>query len=126
MMNRQPEVKKALSILVDNIRERRRVLRLSQEQLAEKADLSVNYVSKIEVGLKIPSLSTTVRLAKALEMEPSDILAEGAPKEMDDAQELGFALRSLPEAEAEFLLSQFRASLKLIRKLLKDKSNGRG
>ncbi len=45
---------------------------------------------------------------------------------MDEAHELGFALRSVPEAEAKFLIDQFRATLKEIRKLLKAKSARQG
>ena len=120
MMNDKLDVKKTLGILMSNVRERRRALGLSQDQLAERANLSVNYVSKIEIGLKAPSLSATIRLAVALEMEPSDILVEEAPKWMDEAQEVGFALRSVLPTEAEFLMTQFRSTLKLIRRLLRD------
>lgn len=124
-MNEKADTKRIISILVKNVRERRRVLGLSQEQLAERADLSINYVSKIEIGVKTPSLNTILRLAKALEMEPSDILVEKFPKWTDASHEMGYALRTLPDTEAEFLIGQFRASLKLIRKLLKDKPKER-
>jgi transcriptional regulator with XRE-family HTH domain len=120
MMNEQADVKKTLSILVDNMRQRRRVLGISQEQLAERVGVSVNHVSKIEVGLKTPSLGTTIKIARALEMEPSDLFADECAEWMDESHELGFALRSLPDTEAKFLIDQFRSSLKIIKKLLKD------
>ncbi len=58
MMNEKADIQTTLAALVRNMRERRRALGLSQEQFAEKADMSANYISKIEVGLRIPSLST--------------------------------------------------------------------
>lgn len=116
-MNEKADIKKTLSIIVDNMRERRRILGISQEQLAERANLSVNYISKIEIGLKIPSLSTTIRIAKALEMEVSDIFANKTAKWINETQEIGFTLHSLPDMEAEFLIKQFRDTLKLIRSL---------
>jgi hypothetical protein len=75
-------------------------------------------VPKIEIGLKVPSLSTTIRLAKALGMEVSDIPADDDAKWMDQAPEIAFALSSLPDAEAESLVGQFRTTLEHIRGLL--------
>jgi len=126
MMNRQADLSRTLSVLVDNIREGRRALGLSQEQLAERAGLSANYVSKIEIGLKVPSLSTTIRLARALGMEVSDILADRDSKWMDEAQALAHTLRSLPDSEAEFFLRHFRTLLGHVRGLFKHRSNRAG
>lgn len=125
MMNRQADIKKTLTILANHMRDRRRTLGLTQEGLAEVTELSTNYIARIELGLKIPSLSTTVRLANALGMEVSDILAGEDAKWIDEAQELAFALRSLPDSEAEFLLKQFRMLMEHIKGLLKDKSSKR-
>uniref|UniRef100_UPI00241CE5D2 helix-turn-helix domain-containing protein n=1 Tax=Cloacibacillus evryensis TaxID=508460 RepID=UPI00241CE5D2 len=41
--------------------------RLTQENLAEKVDLSVSYISEIENGKKRPSLKTLEKIAAALE-----------------------------------------------------------
>ncbi len=120
MMNERADIERTLSILVDHLRDRRRALGLTQEGLAERADLSTNYVAKIELGLKTPSLSTTIRLARALGMEVSDILADEGAKWMDQTQELAFALRSLPDSEAEFLVAQFRTLIERIKGLIKD------
>lgn len=48
------------------IRRRRRELDLSQEQLAERAELHRNYVSGIETGTRNPSLKNIEKLAIAL------------------------------------------------------------
>ena len=45
------------------IRELRRKRNLTQEKLAELADLSVPYISHLERGTKKPSLAVLVRLA---------------------------------------------------------------
>ena len=119
MMNEKANIKKTLSILVKNIRERRRTLGLTQEQLAEKTDVSTNHLAKIELGLRVPSLSTTIKLAGALDIEVSDILAGEDAKWMDEVQELAFILRSLPDDEAEFLIKQFRVMIEHTSKLIK-------
>jgi transcriptional regulator with XRE-family HTH domain len=56
------------------IRRRRRELDLSQEQLAERAELHRTYISSIERGAQNPSLENIERLAIALEISIADLL----------------------------------------------------
>jgi transcriptional regulator with XRE-family HTH domain len=58
------------------LRELRKERGLTQEALAEAADLSGNYVSELELGQKVPSLTILVRLAQALEVGASDLLSD--------------------------------------------------
>lgn len=53
------------------IRRRRRELDLSQEELAERAELHRTYVSDIERGDRNPSLENIEKLAKALGIKVS-------------------------------------------------------
>jgi transcriptional regulator with XRE-family HTH domain len=57
-----------------NLLERRLALRLSQEELAERADLHRTYVGSVERGERNVSLGNIVRLANALKVKPSDLL----------------------------------------------------
>lgn len=50
-----------------NIRKVRRQKKLRQEDLAEKADLTPNYIGAIERGEKIPSVEALVSIMNALE-----------------------------------------------------------
>jgi len=47
---------------------------LTQEALAEAADLSGNYISDLELGLMVPSLAIIVRLSQALDVASADLL----------------------------------------------------
>ena len=58
------------------LRELRKERGLTQEELAESADLSGNYISDLELGRKVPSLTILVRLSQALNATPSDLLAD--------------------------------------------------
>lgn len=58
-----------------HIRAVRKAQGLSLEKLAEMADLSVTYVGEIERARKDPSLKTVVRIANALGVQPTDLLA---------------------------------------------------
>jgi transcriptional regulator with XRE-family HTH domain len=56
------------------LRELRQSRNLTQEALAEAADLSGNYISDLELGLKVPSLTIIVRLSQALDVAAPDLL----------------------------------------------------
>jgi transcriptional regulator with XRE-family HTH domain len=58
------------------LRELRKERGLTQEALAESADLSGNYISELELGLKVPSLTILVRLSQALEVATTELLAD--------------------------------------------------
>ena len=47
---------------------------LTTQGLAEAADMSPSFVSNLEVGVKVPSLTTLVRLAAALECRVTDLV----------------------------------------------------
>ena len=67
------------------LRELRKAKGLTQEALAEAADLSGNYISDLELGLKVPSLTILVRLSEALDIGTPELLADftrGAVKRM--------------------------------------------
>lgn len=61
------------------IKERRKELGLTQENLSEKADLSVSYMGAIERGEKLPSMESFIRIANALD-ESADRLLSGVLK----------------------------------------------
>ena len=62
---------------------RRKVLRLTQTQVEEKADLAYKYLSNIERGVSIPSTEVIMRLAIALETTPDEFLV-GSVREHDE------------------------------------------
>ncbi len=60
----------------NNLRALRLKRKISQEHLAESADLHKNMVGLLERGLRNPSLVTIVKLAKALKVEPAKFFAK--------------------------------------------------
>ena len=57
-----------------NVSIHRRTLNWTQEQLAERAGLSKQFVCNIECGRTIPSLKTVLSLCDALNVTPNDLL----------------------------------------------------
>jgi transcriptional regulator with XRE-family HTH domain len=56
-------------LLGARIREIRKGLQLSQEQLSEKVDVDPRYISRIELGKCYPSLETLESIARSLNVE---------------------------------------------------------
>lgn len=70
-----------LATIGKNIRKYRLLKKLRQEDLAEKAGLTANYIGMVERGEKIPSLETFIKILNALgvsaDMVLSDVLDTG-------------------------------------------------
>lgn len=65
-----------LQVFGQRVRARRLELRLSQEELAARADLHRTYISSLEQGRRNVAIHNIVRLAEALEVDPA-ALVEG-------------------------------------------------
>lgn len=70
-----------LATIGNNIRKYRLMKKLRQEDLAEKAGLTANYIGMVERGEKIPSLETFIKILNTLgisaDMVLSDVLDNG-------------------------------------------------
>lgn len=65
-----------LDTIGKNIRKYRLAKKLRQEDLAEKAGLSANYIGMVERGEKIPSLETFITILNTLEVSADMVLAD--------------------------------------------------
>jgi transcriptional regulator with XRE-family HTH domain len=61
-----PQIRKNRRFLGEAIRASRKRAGLSQERLAEKADLSTVFISRVERGKESPSMDSLVKIAAAL------------------------------------------------------------
>ena len=71
-----PRPKPHLRILGEAIRKYRDRMGMSQEELAEKADLHPVYIGKIERGEQWISLHALLRVAQALRVRVRDLVDE--------------------------------------------------
>ena len=58
----------------ERVRHRRRVLRLTQEQVAERVEVSTSFIGHIERAEKKPSLETMTKLARALNISLDELV----------------------------------------------------
>ena len=65
-----------LNTIGKNIKKYRLAKKLRQEDLAEKTDLSTNYIGMLERGEKIPSLETLINILNILEISADMVLSD--------------------------------------------------
>jgi transcriptional regulator with XRE-family HTH domain len=74
-----------VQLLGRNVRAARLARDLSQEQLAFEAEMKRSYLSDLERGTRNPSVRALGRLAKALGVEPADLLIDRAAEIPEDS-----------------------------------------
>jgi len=67
-------IQKHRRLLGEAVRTARKEAGFSQEQLAEKADLSTVFISRIERGVESPSVDNLLKIAKALGVRVRDLV----------------------------------------------------
>ena len=60
----------------DRIREARKKLGFTQDQLSEKLDVTLTYISEIERGLKMPSMQLFIKLVEILDVSADYLLRD--------------------------------------------------
>lgn len=63
-------------LLGEAVRVRRKAAGFSQEKLAEKADLSTVFISRVERGKESPSVDSLVKIARALRVRVRDLVKD--------------------------------------------------
>ena len=91
--------------LGNTIRQERLRKGLTQEQLAEKAEISLNFMSLIENG-KNMSAQTLIKIAQALDIDLNSLVSHNPRNENDRIlEQIIFQLSSLSDAEKLYFLS---------------------
>ena len=92
-------------LLGKRIRDERLLLRLTIEQLAERADKSSNFVGQIERGDRKPSIETLVDIANALGTTVDNLLKDNIKANEDSTiREIDTLLYSTDETGKRFIL----------------------
>lgn len=102
------------------IRAERKKLSLTQEQLAEKADMNASHLSHIETGQTKLSLPTIVMIANALNISVDELLC-GSLKQFNHVyyNQIAEELADCDEDELQAILEIVHTSKTVIRKARK-------
>ena len=82
---REPEAEEGGLQVARAVRDARRGRNLSQRQLAGRMQVPRTYISKIENGKAMPTLSSLERLATALEVDMCNLLHDARNRQHDDS-----------------------------------------
>ena len=105
---KHPKVKPRASKFGRLIRERRRLLNLTQEELARRIHVSMPFVGHLETGHRRPSERTVAKLGKVLGLDQRELFLLANPGTRD-------FLRALPEDATGSAWDQFKRNQQLHR-----------
>lgn len=98
-----------------NLKIRRAILRLSQEDLADRAEVSAGYIANIETGRNFPSTAVFLRLSGALGVEPWKLLLDPQKDEIAYTKE---EVSDIFDRAKRFILEELPSNYSRPRKLL--------
>lgn len=103
MMSDEKNLSYALKqLLQGNVKRYREMNSMTQQQLAEDADLSTSYIGAIETGIKSPSLYTLERISLALGIEVRQIFTpDAAITDVYDKNDLFLEQKGLKKAVSD-------------------------
>lgn len=80
------------------LKQLRQLQELTQQELAERAEMSISFLSSIERGLKSPTIETLEKLADALGVTLSELLSfDSGAKILEDER----------QAQVRYLLAEY-------------------
>lgn len=93
-MDKEQNLKELFAL---NLKNRRKVFKLTQADLAKKIDVSTSFITEIESGRKAPSFSTIEKLSKVLEAPVWTFFCHNSEKiniNSTDREKLTFELKN--------------------------------
>ncbi len=93
-------------LLGRNIARMRNINRITQEQLAEKADVSSVFISQIETGVRKPSLETLYKISDTLNTTIDSLLGNASLQ--TKYNEIAYLIGGKTDAEIKFITNIVR------------------
>lgn len=104
-------------IIADNVKLYRKRENLTQAELAERAELSLDSIKRIEGGKRTMSLENFLRLSDALRVQlPFLLYVQKA--DMSDIEQISYVLEGRSGKERQYLLHMLQEMAKEMEKLI--------
>lgn len=88
----------------DRVRERRRQMRLTQKELAQRIGTSYKYISRLENGSKFPSLEMLICIARELQISLDYLIRTDESEDSFQEDEIRHVITSCSANERTFLI----------------------
>lgn len=116
------DIKEWLVPIGERIRQARKELEMSQTELAERANISVPYLSKIEMGKSDFGVSVLIRISEALQVSTDNLLRPDIPETtIIAADDLSRVLEGCTPTEAASIIETAKNMRKAFIEAKKDK-----
>ena len=99
-----------------NIAARRKQLKWTQDQLAERTEVDAETISRVERGAHLPSLPTLDRLASVMQVTLGDLALEKCFKPVDEATVIAALIQDLPVKDRLFVIKVVREYCEHLRR----------
>ncbi|MFT3698073.1 MAG: helix-turn-helix transcriptional regulator [Kofleriaceae bacterium] len=97
--------------------------KMTQEVLAEKADIAPSYLARIETGSRHPTLDVLGRLASALDLSLARIIADGDKKHAEQFAQWGKSARTIAQLLPELTDSDLELIERMVHRLHDDEGH---
>ena len=97
------------------IKNNRKLLKLTQEQLAELIDVNPHYIYEIEKGLKIPSLPVLIAISEQLHVSIDILLSKNVHNTDKEKDELDCLIKNLNKSQRLNLAKVIRSLYPYLR-----------
>ncbi|MCG2725137.1 MAG: helix-turn-helix domain-containing protein [Elusimicrobia bacterium] len=94
----------------------RKTLNLTQENIAEAAGIETSFYGQIERGANIPSIFTLSKIAKALNIETSDLFPSSAKRQSPQTKIIINMIEKFSPQNKEFVVDMLMKLSKRLRK----------
>lgn len=91
------------------IKRNRKLLKLTQERLAELIDVNPHYIYEIEKGLRIPSLPVLIAICEQLHVSIDSLLITNVQNTVRDNDELDRLIKNLNDTQRVSLANVIRS-----------------
>ena len=103
-----------------HIKAARKARRMTQEMLAEKMDVSLGYIGKIERGAKLINLARIAQICLILQVPIEDMIAGCVDKELDDIPVINALTQERVDAIHTLLKGQPRKVTDMVTEVVHD------
>ncbi len=111
---------KVYAVIGKRIREERRKLDWTQEQLSEKVDINPKHLSRIESNANRPSFDIIIKLANALDIPLISLFVDDKDKNKDDAVgNIKYMLSELNREQQKHVINIIVNLIKEVKKIAK-------
>ncbi|MDL2217766.1 helix-turn-helix domain-containing protein [Christensenellaceae bacterium OttesenSCG-928-M15] len=109
----------------DRIRKKREQLKMSREKLCEIVDISTNFLSEIERGIKSPSALTLIKLCNGLCISADYVLfGKNEEEEEADVSEIVSFLKNIDPEYLPLAEEHLKTFIKTIGQMQSEKKDG--